>query len=403
MEWNCYAGQPFLQIILCCYYQLKLTPKNSGSGLGLMTQAWVIRGGGTLTQFLLARSMTGLFAGSSPVSKAYLADIGTKDGNLSRYLSLKDASATLAFIMGPAVGGLLFEVRRKMIGASTELSKADVLDTSGSLAFVIAISAAASMLASLLAGVLVKEASFYKNKTELDNNAEKKDNNYDDEIATIKKGNNDEEELISCPLGRSLWTGVASVCVVSFLFNVGDSTFHAFFSAFLRKQGIITKDIGLLFTCLACISFLVSTTLSSKIMKSIGPVLACASGLTLTGSSLLLLGLAASGSILIEPSFAILTAIAAVYFCGVPLYGPTIPTMLLRCVPSNRRGFILGLDGFINTLARIVTPIITGEIYRRYNAGAAFTTAGVAVVCGATIALTRRFLTLRDRNRKPEI
>mmetsp|Transcript_23507 Transcript_23507/g.26361 ORF Transcript_23507/g.26361 Transcript_23507/m.26361 type:complete len:606 (-) Transcript_23507:1539-3356(-) len=374
-----------------------------GSGLGLMTQAWVIQGGGTLTQFLLARSMTGLFAGSSPVSKAYLADIGTKDGKLSRYLSLKDASATLAFIMGPAVGGMLFEVRRKMIGASTELSKADVLDTSGSLAFVIAISAAASMLASLLAGVLVKEASFYKNKTELDNNTEKKNSNYDDEIATIKKGNNDEEELISCPLGRSLWTGVASVCVVSFLFNVGDSTFHAFFSAFLRKQGIITKDIGLLFTCLACISFLVSTTMSSKVMKSIGPVLACASGLTLTGSSLLLLGLAASGSILIEPSFAILTAIAAVYFCGVPLYGPTIPTMLLRCVPSNRRGFILGLDGFINTLARIVTPIITGEIYRRYNASAAFTTAGVAVVCGATIALTRRFLTLRDRNRKPEI
>merc|ERR1711935_1037306 len=120
-----------------------------GSGLGLMTQAWVIQGGGTLTQFLLARSMTGLFAGSSPVSKAYLADIGAKDGKLPRYLSLKDASSTLAFIMGPAAGGLLFDLRRRMIGASETLSKAEVLDTSGSLAFVILITAVASMLASL--------------------------------------------------------------------------------------------------------------------------------------------------------------------------------------------------------------------------------------------------------------
>jgi len=232
-----------------------------GSGLGLMAQALVILRGGTLTQFLLTRTLTGFFAGSSPVSKAYLADIGAKDGKLPRYLSLKDASATLAFIMGPAAGGLLFEFRRKMIGASTGLSKADLLDTSGSLAFVIAISAAASMLASIIARVLVKESSFYKNKTS-EHEQEKKDN-YDDEIAAVEKGE-DEEELISCPLGQSLWAGVASFCLVSFFFNVGDSTFHAFFSAFLRNQGIVTKDIGLLFTCLACISFLVSTTIQLK-------------------------------------------------------------------------------------------------------------------------------------------
>ena len=73
--------------------------------------------------------------------------------------------------------------------------------------------------------------------------------------------------------------------------------------------------------------------------------------------------------------------------------------MLLRCVPPNKRGFILGLDGFINTLARILTPIISGEIYRRYNAGTAFATAGIAVVCGATVALLRRYATLRDSRR----
>ena len=131
-------------------------------------------------------------------------------------------------------------------------------------------------------------------------------------------------------------------------------------------------------------------------MRSIGPALTCAGGLTLVGSSLLLMGLAASGSVFMQPSFAILAAIASFYFCGVSIYGPTIPTMLLRCVPPKKRGFILGLDGFINTLARILTPIISGEIYRRYNAGAAFAAAGVAVVCGGITALLRRYATIRD-------
>lgn len=173
-----------------------------------------------------------------------------------------------------------------------------------------------------------------------------------------------------------------------------------FFSTFLRNQGIVTKDIGLLFTGLASISFIVSSTLSSRILRSIGPVLTCAGGLTLVGSSLLFMGLAASGSALMQPSFAALAGIAAIYFCGVSIYGPTIPTMLLRCVPPKKRGFILGLDGFINTLARILTPIISGEIYRRYNAGTAFAAAGIAVVFGAVMSLLRRYATVRD-NSKP--
>lgn len=156
------------------------------------------------------------------MSKAYLADVGATDGKLPRYLSLKDASSTLAFIMGPAAGGLLFDVRRKMIGASEELTKAEVLDSSGSLSFVIFITAAASMLASLVAGIFVQESSIFKKKgVERGVSPNVEDSPGDESEDT------DEDGLISCPLGRSLWVGVASVCLVSFCFNVGDSTFHA--------------------------------------------------------------------------------------------------------------------------------------------------------------------------------
>ncbi len=177
-----------------------------------------------LTHFFFVPRLYLVTIGSSPVSKAYLADIGAKDGKLPRYLSLKDASSTLAFIMGPAAGGLLFDIRRKMIGVSEELTKAEVLDSSGSLSFVISITAAASMLASLVAALLVQESSVFKNRGKEGSPKDKADGI---DLANAKPEDDDEEELISCPLGRSLWAGVASVCLVSFCFNVGDSTFHA--------------------------------------------------------------------------------------------------------------------------------------------------------------------------------
>jgi MFS family permease len=252
-----------------------------GSGLGLIAQSLVIQRGGSLTQFLLARALTGIFAGSSPVGKAYLADIGAKDEKLPRYLALKDASSTMAFILGPAAGGLLFDIRRRMIDAGKDLTKTEILKTSGSLSFVIAVSAAASVLAAILAGSLVQESSTIlgrlKTKTKKTGAQKEKDDYFETTI-----NDDDQVELISCPLGRKLWSGVASVCLVSFLFNIGDSTFHAFYSAFLRNQGVSTRDIGLLFTSLACISFGISGTSASAILKSLGPVMTCASGLVRT-------------------------------------------------------------------------------------------------------------------------
>jgi MFS family permease len=333
--------------------------------------------------------MTGIFSGASPVSKAYLADIGSKDEKLPRYLALKDASSTMAFILGPAAGGLLFDIRRRMINVGKDVTKAEILQTSGSLSFVIAVSAAASMLAAVLAGSLVKENNSTLQQARRRRRKQKNNEPTPEEL--------EEEALVSCPLGRRLWAGVASVCAVSFLFNVGDSTFHAFYSAFLRNQGISTRDLGLLFTSLAFISFGVSSTSASAILKSLGPVWTCAFGLTLVGSGLFLLGLIASG--VFPAGFAISAAAAAVYFCGVPIYGPTIPTMLLRCVPPHRRGFVLGLDGSTNTLARILSPLVMGEIYRRYDAGTAFSVAGISAIVGACIALVRRFLTLRQHQR----
>eukprot|EP00980_Cylindrotheca_fusiformis_P015581 scaffold4452_cov155-Cylindrotheca_fusiformis.AAC.4 len=354
-----------------------MTASLLGSGLGLSLQSLVIRSNGSLGSFLAARALTGTFAGSSPISKAYLADMGYKDGDLPRYLALRDAASTLAFIVGPVLGGIMYDIRRRAL----KVSKTTALNTAASLSFTITISAAASLLAAGLVGMFVKDvAATSPNDEEVGDEFEQ-----------------DGEDLISCPLGRSMWTGVASVCLVSFLFNIGDSTFHAFFSELLREgAGLGTKGIGMLFTALACVSFTVSTTGTSHILQKFGPVAACGMGLGFIGSGLIALAAAAAPGIALQPQLAVLAAAAAIYYCGVPLYGPSVPTMLLRCVPSSKRGAIMGLDGAINTIGRIISPLMMGAIYRRFGPGAAFGLAGSLVLFGMGTALFRRFVVLRN-------
>ena len=356
-----------------------------GSAVGLALQSFAIRSTWSLEVFLLSRVLTGCFAGSSPVSKAYLADIGSKQGFLPRYLALRDAASTLAFILGPTLGGLFYEARRSTIAERGVVAGAASVDTSSSLAFVIGTSAVASLIASLFIALFVEEESAVatiktQGQSGSDENTKKFEPSY-------------EEDIISCPLGTRLWTGVASVCVVSFLFNVGDSTFFAFFPALLKKfLGLNAKSIGLAFTSFACISFAVSTTVTGRCIRRHGPVTTCVAGLSAIGSGLLAL---AGASTMRTAVPAIIFGAAALYYCGVPLYGPTVPTMLLRCVPPNRRGAVMGLDGAVNTLARVIAPMLMGTLYGTNGPSAAFGVAGVAVMSAALIAMTRRLPVLR--------
>jgi MFS family permease len=283
-----------------------------GSGLGLATQAFAIYSNWGLLTFLLTRVLTGAFAGASPVSKAFLADVGTAQGKLPRYLALRDAAATMAFIVGPMLGGLLFD------NILHHVTGAEQVTTTTSLSFVIGISAAASLAAAALVGIGVKEIRPQKQTSSQPTRVNK-------EIAAA-----------SCPLGVSLWAGVATVCIVSFLFNVGDSTFHAFFPSLLKeKLSMDARAIGLAYTVFACISFAMSATVAGPSIQRNGAVTSCAMGLLAISCGLFALG-GCSGNALLGA--------AALYYSGVPLYGPTIPTMLLQCVPSNKRGAVMGLD-----------------------------------------------------------
>jgi hypothetical protein len=55
----------------------------------------------------------------------------------------------------------------------------------------------------------------------------------------------------------------------------------------------------------------------------------------------------------------------------------------------------MGLDGAVNTLARVIAPLLMGYLYRTSGPSATFGVAGVAALSAAAIALLRRFLVLR--------
>ncbi|KAL3781101.1 hypothetical protein ACHAW5_005008 [Stephanodiscus triporus] len=354
----------------------------AGSGLGLMLQSWGIRRCWTLEQFLAARVLTGCFAGNGPISKAYLADRGSEGyrRDLSKYLAWKDASSTLAFIVGPTLGGLVYQI----FGGS------GVVDESNRISIVILFSAIASVFAAVSVSI------FVNNKGSGDKLAKTAALSADKEHAEGHAM--DEEKVVSCPLGSTLWTGVASVACVSALYHAADSTFFAFFPSLLQNRlNFDTQAVGMAFTSFAVVSFTMSAFVSSRFMKAFGPVAACTAGLGAVGTGLWTLGYAASlpAGMNVGITTALILGASALYYVGVPLYGPSVPSMLLQCVPSQKRGAVMGFDGAVNTVARIVSPLIIGEIHRVKGAGACFKVAGSCAYAAVSVALFRRWLVLR--------
>ena len=78
-----------------------------GVGAGLVSQAHCVAAGWSLKTFLALRVASGACAGASPVVKAYLADAASQE-DLPQWMAWREASCTLAFIVGPTLGGLLF-------------------------------------------------------------------------------------------------------------------------------------------------------------------------------------------------------------------------------------------------------------------------------------------------------
>jgi hypothetical protein len=282
-------------------------------------------------------------------------------------------------------------------------------DESNRISIVILFSAVASLIAAMSVTVLVrnKESGSYAMAKASSPSSSDEENAKSPAVVDAKDDDDDDEkshvhktEIIACPLGTKLWTGVASVACVSALYHAADSTFFAFFPSLLQNRlNFDTRAVGMAFTSFAVVSFTISAFVSSRFMRAFGPVAACTAGLGAVGTGLWTLGHAASlpvgGANNAGMASALILGASALYYVGVPLYGPSVPTMLLQCVPPDKRGAVMGFDGAVNTVARIVTPLIVGEVHRVRGAGACFRVAGSCAYAACSVALLRRWLVTR--------
>ena len=343
-----------------------------GSGLGLALQCIAIQRHWSLQAFLACRVLTGFSAGAGPVAKAYLADVGAASGRLPLFMAWRDAANTLAFIAGPAIGGWLYQM-------------------TSSLATVIGTAAVGSLAASLLIFCFVRDedAAEAVVATSVPSNK-----------AAPAPAVDPNAMISSCPLGVTLWSAVASVCVISALYNVGSSTFAAFFGPLAQLHaGLTVQGIGAAYTALSAVSFLVSTTIAARAQIVLGTVTTSIIGLSLVSVGLVGMGfvsaLAPVAPYLVLHRLSFWFA-AGLYQIGVPLFAPTVPTMLLQCVPVKRRGALMGLDEAMNTIARVAAPILFGGLYQQYGALACCGTAGAVVFLAALVAAFRRLVVMRS-------
>ena len=394
-----------------------------GVGGGLIAQAACVARDGSLMQFLGLRVLAGAFAGASPVVKAYLADVATKE-QLPSFMAWREAACTLAFIVGPTLGGALF--------------------SGSSLASCVAVTGWASVAAAALVLIVVREEPFSSGgepslSSSSSGGGEKKEEEDDaldlvsnlDESASPssssvttspppslraleaarRRGVLESRAAPLCPLGTGLVAAVGTICVTSFLYNAGQSTFDSFFPVYCSKQlGLGPREIGAWLTMLAAVSFTVSAAGFARAQKIAGLTLTAAAGLAIVAAGLLALGVAGESRV-----FAFVAALT--YVAGIPLFTPAVPILLMQCVPANKRGAVMGLDSAVNAVARIVAPVAFGKwlfagtggggggVSGASGAAAAaagggngaaggFLAAGVTVALAATLVVVRRFMVM---------
>ena len=172
----------------------------------------------------------------------------------ARLMGWREACCTLAFVVGPTVGGII---------------------CSGlSLSATIAFTGYASILASILVFVLVVEPTSAQTINVVADGSTEKRKNEGGGSSNDENANVDalyDSQNLSCPLGVSLVAAVGTICVTPFLYNAGQSTFDSFFPLVIsRTVGMGPTMIGATLTSLSLVSLSISTLLFAPIFKFFG-------------------------------------------------------------------------------------------------------------------------------------
>ena len=286
--------------------------------LGLLGSAFaytIFARADSLALLFLSRVVGGIGGSTIPVAQAYIADV-TPPGRRASGLGLIGAAFGLGFVIGPALGGVLY-------GLSPGSPTAAPGYTAAALCLANALAALAWLPESRRPGTARGTSRF--------------------NLGTA---------LAAAARSRQIRLVLAGYLCIAMAF----STLHPTLSLLASERfGMGTRQAGYLFALLGIVSVIVQGGLVRRLVPRFGERrLLGVSGIPLC-LGLLLLGMATTTPFLLS----------ALVLIGIG-YGGSIPSVLAllsRATDPGRQGAVLGLGQSVGSLARVLSPTMAGALF----------------------------------------
>ena len=280
------------------------------AALAVSSLSYLIFGASQVIWLLfVGRMIAGTTAATVPVAQAYVADVTTPNARL-RYLGLLGATAGLAFILGPAIGGTLSD----LFGYGVP-----------------------SFLASVLAFTNLVLAYFLLPEPPSFN---------------IKKTVISFVALLAVLRRRK----IALLLAIYFLFFVSFVFLQAALSPWLQVVfGFGSLQTGLIFFFIGGVSVFTQAALLPALSKKLSRLT-----LTIYGIAFFIIGLV---TLSIVSNLAVLLVVAAVFSFGFGIQYVTLNTLISLNTPENAQGGALGVAWAIASLAQTVAPVLAASAF----------------------------------------
>lgn len=267
---------------------------------------------GSLGLLALQRCLAGIGSANISAANAYIADISTKE-NRTKNMGLIGAAFGMGFIIGPVIGGYVYEAYGLM----------GVGITSGLL----------SIFNFAMAAIFLKESLAEKNTTS---------KNMLDPISPLLKAMKNR--------------AVRGLFLLNLLFIAAFALMQVTAAILWEDHFLLTKkDIGLVFAFIGFCSAIVQAGLVGILNKKFGEKRLLSIGLTMMMLALIAMPLAPS----MEWELVALAFIALANGC----VSPSILSLLSSEVSPKEQGNIMGLNQSLGSLGRVIGPVLGGILY----------------------------------------
>ncbi|MFC4257333.1 MFS transporter [Altererythrobacter xixiisoli] len=282
---------------------------------------------------LLLRLFAGVAGGNMGVTQAYVADITPPHQRTAR-LGLLGAAFGVGFMVGPAIGGLLVVEGAGLAGFRPPLLVACGL----------------SLLAVVGIIALLKETRH---------------------AATAQGQRARLRDAMANPI-------IFNVLLTTLVAISAFSAMEAIFGLWTKARfGWGPHEVGLTFAMIGALSALTQAVVAGWLVRRIGEASTLALGLAISGVSLI--------AQVYAPNGAWLVGLIPLTVLGISITNPAIAGLISHASEPHQQGAMLGLNGALSALARIIGPLVAGVLFSAVSVDAPYVFAGLGLFPAAWI------------------